>query len=413
MAISHVLTPTTRAAAVADRDAVLRLIEDMGGHDGVATAPDAGWLYGAVLHAPDSRAIVATLGERIVGYAEVHARPALLRGTREAWLAVLVVDVTQRGGGVGAVLLDAVDRAAARLGCSQVVLESSTWRHDAHRFYERAGFTDLSTPARRLVRPIRGPLHVGMVSRFLDAAARAASAAAGAVVGLAGTPDVGVGADGAPTHAADAAAEAAIVEALSPLGLAIISEESGNLVRSWSAAEPWICVDPLDGSRNHRLGHPPWATSIGLVVDGQPLAGFVLDHTSGRRWWASSGGGAWVDGRPARPRPGGLLAVPSMGRLEAGRVSIPAGYQRVRMTGSTTIDLCRVADGSLGGFLDDDRGVVHPHDLAAPLAILTEAGAVVSRIDRAPIVIEPDPALTYRMAAAADRGTLDALLAPR
>lgn len=413
MTISHVLTPTTRPAEMRDLAAVVHLIEQMGGHDDVSSRHGTAWVFGAVLQSPEVRAVVAVLGDRVVGYAEVHARPATLRGQREAWLAVLAVDEPRRSSGIGAALLDAVDRAAARLGCDELVLESSTWRHDAHRFYERAGFAEASSPARRLSRPVNGPLHVGMVSRFLDAAARAASAAAGAVAGLGVAGDVGVGADGAPTHAADAAAEAAIVDALRPLGLAVISEESGNLVRSWSGDEPWICVDPLDGSRNHRQGHPPWATALGLVVDGQPIAGFVLDHTSGRRWWASSGSGAWVDGRPARPSPGGLLAVPSLGRLEAGRVSVPPGYQRVRMSGSTTIDLCRVADGSLGGFLDDDRGVVHPHDLAGPLAILTEAGAVASRIDRAPIVIEPDPSLTFRLAVAADRPSLDALLAPR
>lgn len=412
MTISHVVTPTTRPAEVGDLDAVLSLIERMGGHDGVASAPGAPWVYGAVIQDPDARPIVALVGERVVGYAEVHARHATLHGRREAWLGVLAVDEAFRNAGIGGALLDATDRAAARLGCEVVVLETSTWRTDAHRFYERSGFAD-GTPARRLVRPVREPLHTGLVSRFLDAAARAASAAAGAVAGLGGSPDVGIGADGAPTQAADAAAEAAVVDALAPLGLAVVSEESGNLVRSWSPDDPWISVDPLDGSRNHRLGHPPWATAIGLVVGGQPLAGLVLDHTSGRRWWASSGSGAWVDGRRARPVPGGLLAVPSLGRLEAGRVSVPGTYQRIRMSGSTAIDLCRVADGSLGGFLDDDRGVVHPHDLAAPLAILTEAGAVAARVDRAPIVIEPDPSMTCRLAVAADRASLDVLLAPR
>jgi 3'(2'), 5'-bisphosphate nucleotidase len=210
---------------------------------------------------------------------------------------------------------------------------------------------------------------------------------------------------------ADLAAEAAAVDALTPLGLAVVSEESGNLVRSWSPDEAWISLDPLDGSRNHRHGHPPWATAIGLVVGGEPIAGFVLDHTSGRRWWGASGSGAWADGRPACPKEGGLVAVPSLGRLEAGRFRLPVGYERVRMSGSTAIDLCRVADGSLGAFLDADRGVVHPHDLAGPLAILAEAGAVVARLDRAPVVIEADPSETMRLAVAATRESLDALLA--
>lgn len=412
MTLSTLTLPLTRPASTADRDAVIDLIASMGGHEGIAddSLPS---VFGSVLNDPEVRALVAVLGGRVVGYAEVQARTNTLHGVREAWLAALVVAESHRSAGIGEALLNAVDREAARLGCEVVVLESSDWRTESHRFYERAGFTDRGTAARRLARPVREPLHTGLVTRFLDAAARAASAARGAVAGLRDTGEVGAGADGNPTLAADRAAEEAVVSHLAPLGLAIVSEESGNLVRSWSADEPWVCLDPLDGSRNHRLGHPPWATAIGLVVAGQPLAGYVLDHSTGQRWWASSGSGAWVDGRPARPAPGGLIAVPSVGRLEAARLRVPAGYQRVRMSGSTAVDLCRVADGSLGAFLDVDRGVVHPHDLAAPLAVLTEAGAVVSRVDRSPVVIEPDPSARMHIAVAADRESLDALLADR
>ncbi|MGY6502580.1 MAG: inositol monophosphatase family protein [Acidimicrobiales bacterium] len=413
MALSTVALPLTRPASTADRDAVVELIAAMGGHDEIVEASATPSLFGSVLEDPDGRSLVAVLGGRVVGYAEIHARPNILHGVREAWLAALVVGESHRNAGIGEALLNAVDREAARLGCEVVVLESSDWRTDSHRFYERAGFTDRGSAARRFARPVHEPLHTGLVTRFLDAASRAASAAAGAVAGLRGAGELGSGADGRPTLVADRAAEDAVLGHLAPLGLAVISEESGNLVRSWSADEPWVCLDPLDGSRNYGLGHPPWATAIGLVVSGQPIAGLVHDHTTGTRWWASSGSGAWVDGRPARPRPGGLLAVPSVGRLEAARLRMPAGYQRVRMSGSTAIDLCRVADGSLGAFLDIDRGVVHPHDLAAPLAILTEAGAVVSRVDRAPIVIEPDPSLSMKLAVAADRASLEALLADR
>jgi 3'(2'), 5'-bisphosphate nucleotidase len=249
---------------------------------------------------------------------------------------------------------------------------------------------------------VRGPLHTGLVSRFLDAAARAAEAAAAAVAGWWLGPEERGGPDGA--------AEAAAMDHLAPLGLAVISEEGGQLVRAWSAAEPWISLDPLDGSRNHRLGHPPWATAIGLVHGDQPIAGFVLDHTSGRRWWAASGSGAWVDGRPARPRPGGLVAVPSVSRAEVGRLRLPEGYQRARMTGCTSVDLCRVADGSLGAFVDLDRGVVFPQDLAAPLSVLIEAGGAVTRLDGRPLGITPDPTDRTHLVAAADTAALAALL---
>ncbi len=401
---------TARLATIEDREAVVALIESMGGHDDVGDAPGLASVFGSVIEHPEMRALVAVSGSRVVGYAEIHARPAILHGVREAWLGALAVAPEDRGAGIGEMLLSAVEREAARLGCERVVLESSAWRSEAQAFYEQQGFTEAASPAVRLARPVREPLHSGLVTRFLDAASRAASAAGGAVAGLRGHADTGIGADGAPTLAADLAAERAIVAHLEPLGLCVVSEESGTLVRAWSSDEPWICVDPLDGSRNYRRGHPPWATVIGLVLSGQPIAGLVVDHTSGRRWWASSGGGAWVDGRQARPRAGGLVAVPSVGSLEAGRLRLPRQFDRARMSGSTAIDLCRVADGSLGGFLDVDRAVVHPHDLAAPLVILNEAGAALARLDRAPITIEPDPTATTHLVVAADQATLDALL---
>ncbi|MFP3906229.1 MAG: inositol monophosphatase family protein [Acidimicrobiales bacterium] len=406
--VTHRLTP--RLATIEDREAIVSLLESMGGHDDLGSRPDLAWVLGSVLEGSETRAVVAYLGSRLVGYVEIHARPSTLHAVREAWVGALVVDPDHRGEGIGEALLVAVDREAARLGCDRLVLESSTWRADAQRFYAAQGFVEGSPPAVRLARPVQEPLHDGLVTRFLGAAARAGSAARGAIAGLRANPDRGVGADGATTLAADRAAEDAVVEQLEPLGLAVISEESGSLVRTWSPEEPWICLDPLDGSRNYRHGNPPWATSIGLVLGGQPIAGLVVDHTSGRRWWASTGSGAWVDGRRAHPSPGGLLAVPSAGALEARRLRVPQGFERVRMSGSTSIDLCRVADGSLGGFVDLHRGVTHPHDLAAALVILHEAGAAIVRLDAEPLTIEPDPTVTMHLVVAADEATLGVLL---
>lgn len=75
------------------------------------------------------------------------------------------------------------------------------------------------------------------------------------------------------------------------------------------------------------------------------------------------------------------------------------GYQRVRISGSTTVDLCRVADGSVGVFVDLDRGVVHMHDLAGPLAVLREAGAGVVSPDHG-LELLPDPARHFQLVAA-------------
>lgn len=145
-----------RPAVVGDGPAVLGLVQAMGGHDEILSEPDAPATFAAALVRPEIRVLVADDGGAVVGYAELHARPSVVRGCREGWLAALVVASDRRGQGVGTALLDVVERQARALGCRCVVLESSTWRDRAHGFYRRHGFGE-HPPAARFVRPVAGP----------------------------------------------------------------------------------------------------------------------------------------------------------------------------------------------------------------------------------------------------------------
>lgn len=55
----------------------------------------------------------------------------------------------------------------------------------------------------------------------------------------------------------------------------------------------WV-IDPIDGTHNYMRGIPVWATLIALTVDGVPQVGVVSQPALGRRWWASTGQGAWT-----------------------------------------------------------------------------------------------------------------------
>jgi 3'(2'), 5'-bisphosphate nucleotidase len=372
----------------------------MGGHDDVAANSDPLRHLATLLRRSDARVVVAESGGRVAGFAEIQARPTSIGDAYEAWLGALAVADGFRGRGIGSALLAAVDDAARELGCSRIELESSEWRDEAHAFYRERGY-DERTPARRFRRQVPERRHASLEERFLDAAARAATGVAAAIVDLAALDAVGMGADGAPTEAGDRAAERAAVEALAPLGIPIVSEERGLIGHMPQAGEAWIALDPLDGSRNFRAGYPPYATAIGLVRDGRPLAGFVCELVSGRRWSARAGAGAFADGRAIAAKRGTLLGLPSPTR-ERDLPRPPGGVQRIRVSGSTSIDLCRVADGALGAFVALERGVVHVHDLAGPLAILIEAGAaVVDRAGEVPL-LKPDPAEVFHIVAAAD-----------
>jgi 3'(2'), 5'-bisphosphate nucleotidase len=379
----------------------------MGGHDDVAANSDPLRHLATLLRRSDARVVVAEVDGFVAGFAEVQARPTSIGDAYEAWLGALAVADGFRGRGIGSALLGAVDDAARELGCSRIELESSEWRDEAHAFYRERGY-DERTAARRFRRQVPERRHASLEERFLDAAARAATAVASAIVDLATLDAVGMGADGAPTEAGDRAAERAAVEALAPLGVPIVSEERGLIGAVPQAGDAWIALDPLDGSRNFRAGYPPYATAIGLVRDGRPLAGFVCELVSGRRWSARVGAGAFADGRAIAAKRGTLLGLPSPTR-ERDLPRPPGGVQRIRVSGSTSIDLCRVADGSLGAFVALERGVVHVHDLAGPLAILVEAGAaVVDRAGNVPL-LKPDPAEVFHIVAAADAEFADAL----
>jgi GNAT superfamily N-acetyltransferase len=82
-------------------------------------------------------AVVPRVG--VVGWATVAIRETLT-ATRHAELEGLVVDDEYRGGGVGRLLLEQVERFARDAGVSMVRLRSNVLRERAHAFYERAGY---------------------------------------------------------------------------------------------------------------------------------------------------------------------------------------------------------------------------------------------------------------------------------
>ncbi|MDQ2587148.1 histidinol-phosphatase [Saccharothrix yanglingensis] len=98
--------------------------------------------------------------------------------------------------------------------------------------------------------------------------------------------------DRTPVTDADVAVEDAIraVLAVDAPGDQVAGEERGGAV---GAGRAWV-VDPIDGTKNFLRGVPVWATLIALVVDGTPVVGVVSAPALGRRWWASTGSGAFT-----------------------------------------------------------------------------------------------------------------------
>ena len=113
-----------------------------------------------------------------------------------------------------------------------------------------------------------------------------------------------------PVSDADRAVESALREVLgrSRPDDALIGEEYGD---SGAGQRRWI-VDPIDGTKNFVRGMPVWATLIALADGDRTVVGVVSAPALGRRWWASSGEGAWtsdLDGSVRRCRVSQVAAL--------------------------------------------------------------------------------------------------------
>jgi histidinol-phosphatase len=113
--------------------------------------------------------------------------------------------------------------------------------------------------------------------------------------------------DQTPVTDADRAVETMVREQLAaerPLD-AILGEEEGQTDgQADSGAGParrWI-LDPIDGTKSYARGVPVWATLLALESADEIVVGVVSAPALGRRWWATSGGGAWTQEGDAEPR---------------------------------------------------------------------------------------------------------------
>jgi GNAT superfamily N-acetyltransferase len=90
---------------------------------------------------PEARAFVAADAQgAILGWVHVYGRYHL-ESDRTAEIGGLVVASECRSRGVGRALMGAAESWAREHGFAQVRLGSNVQRADAHRFYERLGYT--------------------------------------------------------------------------------------------------------------------------------------------------------------------------------------------------------------------------------------------------------------------------------
>jgi myo-inositol-1(or 4)-monophosphatase len=189
----------------------------------------------------------------------------------------------------------------------------------------------------------------------------------------------------------DRASERWLVEQLARLRPddAVLGEEGAD--RAGGSGVRWL-LDPIDGTVNFLYGLPAYAVSIAAEVDGEVVAGVVLNVAIGELFTATKDGGAHLSS-PGAPEPVRLTGSRPVS-LDQTLVGTGFGYrveQRraqgavvaellprvrdIRRYGSSALDLCAVAAGRIDAYYELD---LKPWDHAAGALVAAEAGVVVT-----------------------------------
>jgi myo-inositol-1(or 4)-monophosphatase len=174
----------------------------------------------------------------------------------------------------------------------------------------------------------------------------------------------------------------------------IIGEEGSE--RTSKSGITWV-IDPLDGTVNYLYGLPGWNVSIAAKDSQGVVVGVVVAPTINSTWFASRGGGAFLNGQVITCNEGvelnrALIATGFAYDVDARPAQLAqlseilTRIRDLRRNGAAAVDLCHVAMGALDGYFE--KGL-QEWDWAAGSLIATEAGAKVTTISGTTIAAAP------------------------
>lgn len=201
----------------------------------------------------------------------------------------------------------------------------------------------------------------------------------------------------------DLAIERRVVAALTEqTGIGVHGEEFGGAPIDSELV--WV-LDPIDGTFNYAAGSPMAAILLGLLADGDPVAGLTWLPFTGNRYMAAAGGplrdnGIELPELTQTTLDDSIIGIQTFNIDSRGR--FPGRYRvevlsnlsrvssRVRMHGATGVDLAYVAAGVLGGAISFGH---HIWDHAAGVALVRAAGGIVTDLAGVPWTSESKSAL--------------------
>ena len=199
---------------------------------------------------------------------------------------------------------------------------------------------------------------------------------------------LGDGADGTPTMVLDALVEGAVLDAVAPFGINVLSEECG-LVDRGSAVT--LVVDPVDGTANAVAGVPLTCFLATIAVDGVFTESVTTWFATGERayvgphqriGWASTGRTELAGAAVSMLRP--------QARNEDRWLAVARRTSRVRVLGCSGLESLFVARGLVDAFADAGSDTHRLVDLAAAMAASSIAGTTVADVWGRPIELDAD-----------------------
>jgi 3'(2'), 5'-bisphosphate nucleotidase len=205
--------------------------------------------------------------------------------------------------------------------------------------------------------------------------------------------------DGSPVTAADLAANSVILSRLADAlpQISVVSEEA-DPPETAAAAERFILVDPLDGTKEFLKGSDEFTVNIALVQRGAPVCGVVFAPAQGRLWVGcetSARAGVLPMGAVdperivwteigCRKAPEKRVAVVSRSHLDEETQDWLARQDCSAAPSGSSIKFCLVAEGAADVYPRFGRTM--EWDTAAGDAVLRAAGGRTETASGAPFV---------------------------
>ncbi len=171
-------------------------------------------------------------------------------------------------------------------------------------------------------------------------------------------------------------------------------ERTPTLAAGVPGPRAWV-VDPIDGTRGFAKKNGEFSVMVGLLEEGRPVLGVVLEPVPDRWTYAVRGGGCWWrrgDAAPVRCRVSATtdLAAATLSQSHTKDPARPSkgvrtlAPARVVETYSAGIKLALVARGEVEMYVND-YPTFHDWDVCAGHILVDEAGGTVTGLKGEPL----------------------------